>query len=54
MKDEILIILILAFGGLIIRQALVITGQNWAKSYQQTITFLVLPFITFIITKTIS
>lgn len=54
MKDEILIILILAFGGLIIRQALVITGQNWAKSYQQTIAFLILPFVTFVITKTIS
>ena len=54
MNENLLIILILSLGGLLIRQALVLTGQNWAKSYQQTIAFLVLPFVTFVITKTIS
>ena len=42
MNENLLIILILSLGGLLIRQALVLTGQNWAKSYQQTIAFLVL------------
>lgn len=54
MNENILIVLILLFGGFSIRLALIMTGQNWAKSYQQTIAFLVLPFVTFIITKTIS
>lgn len=54
MSENILIIFILTFGGFTIRQALIMTGQNWAKSYQQTLAFLVLPFVTFVITKTIS
>jgi len=41
-------------GGLSFRFALTLTGQNWAKTYQQTVAFLVLPFVTYIITKTIS
>jgi hypothetical protein len=54
MNEDILIILILLSGGFAIRFALTLTGQNWAKTYQQTIAFLVLPFVTFVITKTIS
>jgi hypothetical protein len=40
--------------GLSLRFALTLTGQNWAKTYQQTVAYLVLPFITYIITKTIA
>ena len=54
MNENILIILVLLFGGFAIRFALTLTGQNWAKTYQQTVAFLVLPFVTFVITKTIS
>jgi len=46
--------LILILGGLSIRFALTLTGQNWARSYQQTVAFLILPFVTYVITKTIS
>ena len=45
---------LLLIGGLSFRFALTLTGQNWAKTYQQTVAFLVLPFITYVITKTIS
>ena len=51
---EIESVALLLFGGLSFRFALTLTGQNWAKTYQQTVTFLVLPFITYVITKTIS
>ena len=47
-------IALLLFGGLSFRFSLTLTGQNWAKTYQQTVAFLVLPFITYVITKTIS
>lgn len=49
---ESLIFLILS--GLILRFTLTITGQAWAKSHAQTVTFMVLPVITYVITKTIS
>ena len=52
--DELESIALLLFGGLSFRFALTLTGQNWAKTYQQTVAFLVLPFITYVITKTIS
>jgi len=52
--DEIAPLILLLAGGLIFRFALTMTGQNWAKTYQQTVAFLVLPFVTYIITKTIS
>ena len=45
---------LMLIGGLSFRFALTLTGQNWAKTYQQTVAFLVLPFVTYIITKTIS
>jgi hypothetical protein len=51
---EIESVALLLIGGLSFRFALTLTGQNWAKTYQQTVTFLVLPFITYVITKTIS
>ena len=52
--DEIKPILLLILSALFIRQALIYCGQGWAKSYSQTISFLILPVITYIITKTIS
>ena len=54
MFEEIKILLVLFIGGLALRFALTLTGQNWAKTYQQTVAFLILPFITYVITKTIS
>lgn len=52
--DELKPILLLLSSGLLIRYSLVMTGQAWAKTHAQTVTFLLLPFITYIITKTIS
>ncbi len=52
--DELAPLVLLLFGGLSFRFALTYTGQNWAQSYQQTVAFLILPFVTYIITKTIS
>ena len=45
---------LLLIGGLSFRFALTLTGQNWAKTYQQTVAFLILPFVTYIITRTIT
>ena len=52
--DELKPILLLIFSGLIIRFALTVTGQAWARSHSQTVTFMLLPIITYVITKTIS
>ncbi len=52
--DELKPIVLLLVGGLSFRFALTLTGQHWAQTYQQTVAFLVLPFVTYIITKTIS
>ena len=47
-------IVFLILSGLVIRFSLSITGQNWVKTYQQTIAFLILPVVTYVITKTIT
>ena len=52
--DEVEPLILLLIGGLSFRFALTLTGQAWAETYQQTVAFLILPFITYIITKTIS
>ena len=52
--DELEPIILLIFSGLIIRFALTLTGQAWARSHSQTVTFMILPIITYVITKTIS
>ena len=52
--DELAPLALLLIGGLSFRFALTLTGQHWAQTYQQTVAFLVLPFVTYIITKTIS
>ena len=52
--DELKIIALLLSAGILFRFALIYTGQLWAKSHAQTITFMVLPIITYVITNTIS
>ena len=52
--DELADIAILVFGGLLLRFSLTLTGQAWAKSHAQTVAFMILPLITFVITKTIT
>ena len=52
--DELTSIGILIFGGLLLRFALTFTGQAWAKSHAQTVAFMILPVITYVITKTIT
>ena len=52
--DELIPIILLVTSGLLLRFSLTMNGQAWAKSYAQTITFMVLPIITYVITKTIS
>ena len=52
--DEIKPIILLVSSGLLIRFSLTYTGQAWARSHAQTVTFMLLPIITYIITKTIS
>ena len=47
-------IVLLIVSGLLLRFSLTLTGQAWAKSHAQTVTFMVLPIITYVITKTIS
>jgi len=52
--DELTSLAILIFGGLTLRFALTITGQAWAKSHAQTVAFMILPVITYVITNTIA
>lgn len=52
--DEIKPLFLLIFCGIALRYVLVFVGQAWAKSHSQTITFIILPIITYVITKTIS
>ena len=44
---------LLIFGGLSLRFALTLCGQAWAKAHAQTVAFMILPVITYVITKTI-
>ena len=52
--DELSSIGILIFGGLLLRFSLTLTGQAWAKSHAQTVAFMILPVITYVITNTIA
>ena len=52
--DELRPLALLIISGLLLRYSLTFTGQAWAKSHAQTVTFMVLPVITYVITKTIS
>lgn len=52
--DELKILALLLSAGILFRFALIYTGQLWAKSHAQTITFMILPIITYVITNTIA
>lgn len=40
--------------GFVLRQSLVFSGQAWAKTYSNTLTYLLLPFVGLVITQVIS
>jgi len=52
--EELESLILLVSSGLILRYSLTLTGQAWAKSHAQTVAFMVLPVITYVITKTIA
>ena len=52
--DELKSLILLVGSGFLFRTSLIYTGQMWAKSHAQTVSFLVLPMITFVITNTIA
>ena len=52
--DELIPLLLMILGGLLIRYSLTLTGQAWARSHAQTVSFMILPIITYVITKTIT
>ena len=51
--EDVTSLILMLFGGYLIRFSLILSGQAWAKSYSQTVAFFILPIITYIITKTI-
>ena len=52
--DELKNLVLLIGSGFLFRTALIYTGQLWAISHAQTVSFLVLPLITYVITNTIA
>jgi hypothetical protein len=54
MTEDLLTLITLLSAGIGYRIALQSSGHELVKTYNQTITFILLPFITFIITKTIA
>ena len=52
--DELASLALLIASGLILRYSLTLTGQAWAKAHAHTVAFMVLPDITYVITKTIA
>ena len=54
MVDIFIIISFLFISGLLIRSALVISGQSWANTYHHLATYLLLPNIAYIITTIIA
>ena len=51
--DDAYSVIIMLISGYLIRYSLIFSGQLWAKSFAQTVSFFILPIITFVITKTI-
>ena len=51
--EDLTSVVIMTLSGYAIRFALIFSGQMWAKSFAQTVSFFILPIITFVITKTI-
>ena len=54
MSEDIIIFFTLLSCGVLYRVALQFSGHEWVKTYNQTFTFVVLPFITYIITYVIA
>tara|TARA_Y100001970_G_scaffold85540_1_gene107898 strand:- start:12089 stop:12706 length:618 start_codon:yes stop_codon:yes gene_type:complete len=52
--DELKPLVLLISSGLLLRFSLTFVGQAWARSHAQTVAFMILPVITYVITKTIS
>ena len=51
--EDLVSVFTMLLSGYAIRYALIFSGQMWAKSFAQTVSFFILPIITFVITKTI-
>ena len=51
--EDIYSVIIMLVSGYLIRYSLIFAVQLWAKSFAQTVSFFILPIITFVITKTI-
>ena len=51
--EDLLSIIVMLISGYAIRYALIFSGQMWAKSFAQTVSFFILPIIPFVITKTL-
>ena len=54
MIDDIIIFFTLLSCGLLYRAGLQFSGHEWVKTFNQTFTFVILPFITFVITNVIA
>ena len=54
MINDIIIFFTLLSCGLLYRAALQFSGHEWVKTYNQTLTFVILPFITYVITNVIA
>ena len=54
MSENIISFITLLSCGVLYRTALQISGHEWVKTYNQTFTFVILPFITFAITNVIA
>ena len=54
MIDNIINFFTLLSCGLLYRAALQFSGHEWVKTFNQTFTFVILPFITFVITNVIA
>jgi len=54
MNEDIISFITLLSCGVLYRTALQVSGHEWVKTYNQTFTFVILPFITFVITNVIA
>src|SRR5210317_233971 len=54
MSENIISFITLLSCGVLYRTALQVSGHEWVKTYNQTFTFVILPFITFVITNVIA
>jgi len=54
MTSEILLFVLAIASGLVIRTTLVLSGQQWARSFSNTVTYLILPVVGLVIVQVIS